>query len=265
MILLRFAIVYNRIMWKTLFPLLIAIIIFSGCNFNSSIMLRTKKGFNYNVPPQASESAEYKISPNDIINFRIFTNDGFKLIDLISLTESGSTSVSLSQDYLVEHDGMVKLPILGRLEIKGMTIRNAEKLLEEKYSEFYRKPFVLMNVVNRRVIVFPGQQGNAKVIPLQNNNTSLLEALALAGGIAEVGKANRVKLIRGKISNPEIYLIDLSTIEGMKQADIVMQANDIIYVEPRLRITQGLVAEIAPIVSLITSAILLYTFSRGTF
>ena len=160
---------------------------------------------------------------------------------------------------------MVKLPILGRLEIKGMTIRNAEKLLEEKYSEFYRKPFVLMNVVNRRVIVFPGQQGNAKVIPLQNNNTSLLEALALAGGIAEVGKANRVKLIRGKISDPEIYLIDLSTIEGMKQADIVMQANDIIYVEPRLRITQGLVAEIAPIVSLITSAILLYTFSRGTF
>ncbi len=256
-------------MFKILLPVLAGIVILTGCNFNSSIMLKTKKGYKYDVPPESVQSAEYKISANDNIDFRIFTNDGFKLIDLTSLTESGNAAslnrTRLSQEYLVEFDGMIKLPILGRLQLKGMTIREAERFLEERYSEFYIKPFILMNVTNRRVIVFPGQHGNARVIPLQNNNTTLIEALALAGGIAQVGKANKIKLIRGNLVNPEVYLIDLSTIEGMRQADLVLQANDIIYVEPRLRITQGVVGELAPIISLITSAILLYTFSTRAF
>ncbi|HET6243607.1 MAG: polysaccharide biosynthesis/export family protein [Bacteroidetes bacterium] len=256
-------------MLKTLLTALAGIVILSGCNFNSSIMLRTKKDFKYSIPTDSTQLAEYKISSNDLIDFRIFTNDGFKLIDLTSLSESGNaasvTRTRFSQEYLVEHDGMMKLPILGRLDVKGMTIREAEKFLEEKYSEFYIKPFILMNVINRRVIVFPGQHGAARVIPLNNNNTTLIEALALAGGIAQIGKAKKIKLIRGNLTNPEVFLIDLSTINGMQQADLVLQANDVIYVEPRLRITQGAVSEIAPLISLITSAILLYTFSTRIF
>ena len=66
-------------------------------------------------------------------------------------------------------------------------------MLEEKYASYYVKPFVLMSVQNKRVIVFPGNAGDAKVIPLLNNNTSLIEALALAGGISDDGKAHKVK------------------------------------------------------------------------
>ncbi len=257
-------------MLKILIPALAGIMILTGCNFNSSIMLKTQKGYKYAIPPETVKSAEYKISANDRIDFRIFTNDGFKLIDLTSLNESGGSAnavnrARLSQEFLVEHDGVMKLPILGRLDINGMTVREAERFLEDKYSEFYIKPFILMSVINRRVIVFPGQHGNARVIPLNNNNTTLIEALALSGGIDRIGKANKIKLIRGNLDNPEVYLIDLSTISGMKQADLVLQANDIIYVEPRLRITQGLISELVPIISLITSGLLLYTFSTRAF
>lgn len=254
-------------MLKKLLLVILSALAFSSCNINSSIMLRTKKDFRYSIPPVAGQSPEYRISSNDILEFRIFTNDGFKLIDLTSMTDFSSQGAAvnrafMSQQYLVEHDGMVKLPVVGRVNVKGMTIRQAELFLEEKYSESYIKPFVLMNVVNRRVIVFPGQHGSARVVPLINNNTTLIEALALAGGISQIGKANKIKLIRGELSNPEVFLIDLSTIDGIKQADLVLQANDIIYVEPRRRIAQGVVAEIAPVVSILTSALLLFTFSR---
>nr|MBK9649988.1 hypothetical protein [Bacteroidota bacterium] len=88
----------------------------------------------------------------------------------------------------------------------------------------------------------------------------MIEALALAGGITTTGKARKIKLIRGDTRNPQVQLIDLSTVEGMKQSNLLLQANDIIYVEPVPRISQGVLAEILPIVSIITSGLLIYNF-----
>ena len=218
-------------------------------------MLKTKRNYPYAQTPSTPQY-EYKIAPNDVISFRIFSRDGSKLIDLTSLNEGMFRNMQNSIDYLVEHDGLVKLPIIGRLSLQELTIRQAEQLLEEKYSTYINKPFVILNVLNRRVIVFPGSGGKAKVINLQNNNTTLLEALALSGGIANTGKAKRIKLIRGNPKDPEVYLIDLSTIEGMKQADMVLQANDIIYVEPVLNISQTLLAEITPIIAILTNILI---------
>ncbi|MGZ4056618.1 MAG: polysaccharide biosynthesis/export family protein, partial [Bacteroidia bacterium] len=118
-------------------------------------------------------------------------------------------------------------------------------------------------VTNKRVIVFPGSAGDARVIPLLNNNTTLIEALALAGGIADDGKAKMVKLIRQNGDNHDVFLIDLSKIQGIKDASMVLQANDIIYVEPKRRYASRLLTDIAPIVSLITSAFILLTYSKA--
>ena len=120
-----------------------------------------------------------------------------------------------------------------------------------------------MSVSNKRVIVFPGSAGDAKVIPLQNNNTTLIEALALAGGIADDGKARMVKLIRQNKDKHDVFLIDLSQIEGIMQGSMVLQANDIIYVEPRKKYASRFIQEAAPIVSILTSIFVLLTYTRA--
>ncbi len=101
------------------------------------------------------------------------------------------------------------------------------------------------------------------MINLTNNNTTLLEALALAGGIS-TGKAKRIKLIRGDIRDPLVYLLDLSTIEGMTQANMVIQANDIIYVEPVLKPLVTILTELNPIIGILTSILLIATLVTGT-
>ena len=63
-----------------------------------------------------------------------------------------------------------------------------------------------------------------------NDNTTLFEALAQAGGL-NGGKAYKIKIIRGDLRNPQIFLVDLSTIKGVVKSDFVLQANDIIYIE----------------------------------
>lgn len=194
----------------------------------------------------------------------MYSNDGFKLVDLTSLNSANmGYRFESNIQYLVESDGSAKLPVLGRIKLIGYTIREAESLLEEKYSSFYVRPYVIMSVSNKRVIVFPGSAGDAKVIPLQNNNTTLIEALALAGGIADDGKARMVKLIRQNKDKHDVFLIDLSQIEGIMQGSMVLQANDIIYVEPRKKYASRFIQEAAPIVSILTSIFVLLTYTRA--
>lgn len=230
---------------------------------NPSIMLKTGSNYQYSEYRDTAKVKEYKISPNDIIEFKIYTNDGFKKIDpnLQAGTVGAVASVSQTDNqYIVENDGTVKLPVLGRIVITGFTVRQAEIMLEDKYSAFYIKPFIVIRVLNKRVIVFPGSPGIARVIPLDKNNTTLIEALALAGGITQDGKARKVKLIRGDFKKPEVYLIDLSVIEGIKYADMILQSGDIIYVEPRKGFSRQFAQEVSPYITIISSLIIVATF-----
>lgn len=236
----------------------------SSCHvLNQNLMLRTPKNYPYTQFKDSVRTTEYRLAINDLFEFRIFSNDGFRVIDLTSgvgnnNNQNMNNNNNLILSYLVESDGTTKLPLLGRVKVVGMTIRQAEAFLEEKFTSYYNKPFVVLRVVNRRVIIFPGAFGKANVVPLTNNNTTLLEALASIGGISENAKAHRVKLIRGSLQNPDVYLIDLSTIDGIKKADMILQSNDIIYVEPRPRYVSAILTEMAPYISLVTSLLLVY-------
>lgn len=235
----------------------------TGCYpLHPSRMLKTDKDFKYSTPPKV-KLQEYTISPNDIIEFRLYTNEGFKLVDLTSL-EAGNALNRQSNfiTYLVDFEGNSKLPIIGKVNLKGLTLRQAEAMLEEKYAVYYNKPFAIVKVENRRIVVFPGSSGSAKVVNLVNENTTILEALAMVGGIQETGRANRIKLIRGDLKNPEVYLIDLSTMEGLKEADFIVQSNDIIYVEPIPDVSRGIVQRLSPIVSIMSGLIVIYSVFR---
>jgi polysaccharide export outer membrane protein len=237
----------------------------SSCRiFNSSIMFKTPKGYQYSSPP-STPVREFKIAPNSEFELRLFSNDGFKLVDITSVESSSSANLSNNQGvlYKVEFDGTVKLPVVGRTHVDGLTIRECETMLETLYTKYYRKPFVMLKIVSKRVFVFPGSAGTGTVVELKYDNMTLIEALAQAGGIATRGKARKVKLIRGDLKNPQVFLIDLSTINGVKQADLVLQSNDIIYIEPRNDLFKGIAAEVAPIVSVLFTAITLYAIISG--
>lgn len=223
-------------------------------------MLKTKKDYPYDKLTDSLSNQDYRLSPNDRLQIRVETNDGFQLIDLANKVNNLYRN---DLDILVESDGTGKMPMLGNIKLEGSTVREVEKLLEEKYSEIYVKPFVTVKVTNKRVIVFPGNGGIAKVLPLTNNNTTVLEAIALSGGITDDGKAYKVKLIRNyRDKKPEVFLMDLSKIEGLTAANTKVAANDIIYIEPRYRLARTVAAELAPIVSIISSTILIYSVFR---
>ena len=240
------------------FFIFLFVLFFSSCKvFRSNLMLKTPTDFTYDQLQDSVTKQSYKIEVNDLVQVRIFSNDGFKIINIENVT---GNYARIDLDYLVEQDGRVKLPLVGKVALSGLTIAEAETFLQKIYNDFYVNPFVSVKVVNKRVIIFPGNGGKAQVINLQNNNTTVIETIALGGGIQEDGKAYKVKLIRNDGKNkPKVYLMDLSKIEGIAMGNTVVMANDIIYVEPRYRFAKTLIGEVTPLISLLTSTFLLYS------
>ena len=87
---------------------------------------------------------------------------------------------------------------------------------------------------------------------------NLVEVLAKAGGIPPFGKADRVRILRGDLRQPTVFDIDLSTVEGMMQANLRIEANDVIYIDAKLG-TNDVLYQITPILTLITTVLVLYT------
>ncbi len=218
----------------------------------------------------------YRIQPNDFLDLRIYTNKGERIIDpngelgagapagqvpsLSPRTSATSTSRTVSRaganssasglEILVQADGTAALPVVGQVRVSGLTLHQADSLLQVQYSPYYREPFIQTRVTNNRVVVLGSPGG--QVIPLANDNMNLLEVLALAGGLEGTagggngiyrygGKTSTIRIIRGDLKNPQVEQVDLSTIAGMRRANLQMEPNDIVYIEPvRRRFLEGL-------------------------
>ena len=252
-----------------------SLILFSSCgNINSNILFKIPRGdvFKYDSIPLIPEE-DFKLAPGDRFSFIFGTNNG----EMIVLSQSGVDNVEINSGasfynqmqnrqnlltYLVRQDGTVNLPVIGVIHVSGKTIVELEDEIQKLLAENYINPFVQIRVTNQRVIIFPGK-GDAEVVSIMNSNTSLLEVIALAGGIRDEGRANSIKLMR-KTNNGkrEIYKIDLSTIDGLKNAQMIVQSNDYIYVDFKPRYASSFLTEITPWLSVLTTAILTYSIFR---
>ncbi len=230
-------------------------IVFSSCKLlNPSKMFDTPADYQYSEFKDLDK--EYKIKPFDKLQVIITTNDGANLINY----KGGSNSqMQGGMEYIVEYDGKVKLPSLGRIEIAGLTIREAEKKLEKEYSSLYQSPFVIIKVTNRRVFIFADGGTDGSVLNLEEENTTLIEAIAQTGGLSFDSKSYKIKLIRGDINNsPEVYIYNIYNLKDMQKANLLLKANDIIYIESKPRYATRILTEISPYLSLTTTILLVY-------
>ncbi|MBP5411904.1 MAG: polysaccharide biosynthesis/export family protein [Bacteroidales bacterium] len=233
------------------------ILLLNSCKvFMPTRMLRATKS-QIQPFPQEERYTEYKIAPNDILQISVDLQEGEAIFENSGNNGSNYNSGNYGRPFTVEFDGMVKLPRLGRIQVAGLTTRQLEDTLELAYSQYMNSPMVRVKITNHRVTIFPGGEGGtAKVITLNQENTTLIEALAQAGGITD-GRACKIRLIRGDLKDPIVYQVDLSTIDGMKKANLTLKANDIIYVEPRLKPVTRLLRELNPYITLLSNTLLI--------
>jgi polysaccharide biosynthesis/export protein len=203
-----------------------------------------------NAEARALET-NYTIQPNDLLNVTVYTKNGEMIIDpeyeLIKNNNSNNRTQRPDPEYLVRLDGNVHLPMVGDVSLIGLTIHQANLRLIEKYSQYFVDPYVITNYTNKRVTVLGAPGG--QILPLKNENITIAEVIALAGGMERSGNAKTIKLIRGE----EVFLIDFSTIQGYYASNQIVKAGDIIYIEPIKRALADNTGTIALILSMITT------------
>ena|ERR1044071_3401759 len=230
------------------------LIVLTGCSsYKRNLMFRPPEDFVGKKTTEAEATVKnYVIQVNDYLKLEVYSNKGERIIDpdgalFNDKNAAAQNTQRVEPTYLVSVDGTAKFPMVGSIALAGMTIREAEQKLQAEYDNYYKQCYVHLAFNNKRVIVLGSPGG--QVIPLVNENVSLIEVIALAKGIGVDGKAHNIRVIRGE----DIYLVDLSTIDGVKSGNMIIQPGDIIYIEPTRRpFTEG-ARDLAPVFSLVLS------------
>jgi polysaccharide biosynthesis/export protein len=212
---------------------LISIMFFYACkNSKSNVILQTNKD-DVNWSGMYSKTLkEYKIKEGDKIELSLFTNMGEAMIDPSGkLVAKASTGTDGGRpEFFVGENGLCNFPMIGHLEVVGMTTLQLDSILNKKYEEYYNDVYVITKVTNKRIIVFNGV--NAMVVPFENQHMTLLEVIAIAGGFPKEVKAYNIRVVRGDLKNPEVAVVNLKSIQDMKSTIISLQPDDIVYIEP---------------------------------
>lgn len=224
-------------------------------------MFKVPEGYQLEQEVQKAEK-NYVIQVNDLLQVDVYTNDGERIIDpdlkLLENMPSQSQNYKPLVNYLVDLKGVVKLPMVGEVKLEGLTIRDAETILQEAYEKFYSKPYVVIQYLNKRVVVLGAPGG--QVVPLTNENVELVEVLALAKGINNDAKAHNIRVLR----HEKVFLIDMSTIDGYLKGNMIMEPGDIVYVEPVRKPVSEAVRDYGPLVSLVISLVTLIIVLNNT-
>lgn len=213
-------------------------------------MFRVPEGAS--LGKQLSEAEKnYIISKNDQLQLQVYTNKGERIVDpdfeLSKDNASTAGSAKPVQTYLVDINGVAKFPLIGELKVEGLTVRQAEEILQKEYAKYYTESFVIISVSSKRIIVLGAPGG--QIIPLVNENIRLVEVLAMAKGLDKNAKAHNIRVIRGD----QIYVADFTTFDGYQKDNMLMEPGDIVYIEPvRRPFSEGL-QEYGPAISIITS------------
>ena len=217
--------------------LLIVTILISSCVSKEKILYLQdlEKNREYN-----QDLSDYKpeIKPDDLLRILV-TSKNMEAVALFNKTVSptmGNETAVVGQQqlfaYLVDENGYIDYPILGRLDLNNMTVSEVSSLLKDKISKYVKDDvFIDVRILNFKVTVL-GEVNQPGTYPLQGNRNTLLQALGLAGDLTIYGKRNDITIIREEKGLKKSASIDLTSEKFMNSEFYFLKQNDVIIVHP---------------------------------
>jgi polysaccharide export outer membrane protein len=173
-----------------------------------------------------------KIQPNDILSI-IISSSSTELSTMYNLNQDQNQNSSFFPGYLVNLEGKITLPILGKITVKDLTMAQLEELLVKILIEgkHLSEPIVTARLMNAKFTVL-GEVSKPGTYTYSEQNISVLQALGYAGDLTINGKRENVLLIREE-NNAKTYItIDMTSKQWFGSPYYYIKPNDVIYVNP---------------------------------
>ena len=189
-----------------------------------------------------------KIMPKDLLSITVSTTDPQAAAPFnLTVQTPQNTNINLNttsqptlQQYLVNNEGEIDFPVLGRLKVGGLTKNEAESMIREKLQPYLKEtPIVTVRMANYKISVL-GEVKSPGTFTVSNEKVNVLEALAMAGDMTIYGVRDNVKLIREDAQGKrEIVMLDLTKSDLVLSPYFYLQQNDILYVTPNKTVAKN--------------------------
>lgn len=226
---------------------------------------------------KAVPTPEYRLQANDIISIKIKALKP-ELVAIFNISESTTNANSAQnrgeeanyfEGFSVDDRGNIRIPIIGELNVMGMTLEEVrikvEKELLENYFNKEANIFVVVKMAGLRFTINGEINAPGTKIMFQEK-VNILEAIANMGDITITGDRKNVTVIRQYPYGTEMHDIDLTDIKVMESPYYYLQPNDYIYIKPLPQKTWGTgktgiesLGTIVTLLSLATTTYLLLT------
>ena len=174
---------------------------------------------------------------------------------------NSTNTLSTGRGYRVNHDGFIIIPIVGKIQVRGLTNSQVEMLIQDKLKSQFNELTVSVRNQNFRISVL-GEVARPGLFPINSEQVTLPEALGLAGDITIYGRRTNVMVMREENGRKTFAKIDMTQRDLFRSPYYYLHSNDIVYVEPgkvRLASTDRIYL-IAPLVTgVLTSLAIFFT------
>lgn len=210
-------------------------VIFSSCS-NRNLLYMSNLEEDERFQAQMAQDRQVKIQAGDLMRISLSSlqpemNEMFDdPANSLDFNKSVINNIN-GQGFLVDENGEVNLPVVGKLKIEGLTKAEATTIIANGIEEYIVDPVVTVQFANFRVTVI-GEVKNPNTFYVPSENLNIFEALGLAGDMTEFGLREEVRLIRESEGVRSVTTLDLNDKHLLNSPYYYLKQNDIIYVQP---------------------------------
>lgn len=229
---------------------MIVLLLFSSCNRYALYQQDAKAG----APAPEVEMPEKILAQGDKISLSIWGHDELSVGSIHSVYNSPDETAS-GKWLMIDQNGEVNLPQVGKVKLEGMTVRAAEEQLKKLYSAQLQHPILNLRLLNNQVTVL-GEVQRPGTYLFHTDFTRMVDMIGKANGFTDYAKTTEIKIIRGT----KTIKIDL-TDASFNQMTVLPR--DVIYVPPgRNKAFDRFASKLIPLASLLTALALVYNVSK---
>lgn len=225
--------------------LFVGIFLISSCSEVKNIAYFENSDSRTNLSANQNKSAvlfDARIKPKDMLSITVVSSEpeASRIYNLVTpQTETPTDAGSLYsqpklQNYLVDNDGNINLPVLGKILVKDLTRKELELKLQKMLAPAFTKEMPIITIrINNFSVSILGEVLRPGKFETSNERMTILEGLALAGDMTIYGRRDNVKVLREDADgNKKFITLNLNDKNIINSPAYFLEQNDVVYVEP---------------------------------
>lgn len=182
------------------------------------------------------DTAQYRLKTNDQLHIKIqglgVDNEVESQFNVQRVQSTNTNNISLFlSSYQVDEEGNIILPMIGKQNVKGLSIEQARKNIDKEISKYLKNFTITIKLVNFKITVL-GEVKTPGLRYVYEEQISIFQALGMAGDLTEFGNRKEVRIVRNVNGKNTIYNLDITRPDIVASAFYYLQPNDVIYIQP---------------------------------